>query len=162
MFKASKQAATIKVLTLKAATEEGAKGRIKIHMALTTKQIEQVPYVSEVIAKLVEVGLSVPDEEEGPNSLTLQVKRDWPVASYTFKYGEASTTLAGAEVALKPQFMVVEGVPTVTFQVDADIPSDEMATLASMVGVEGMVLTIKPAQVAIPFEQPDNVVSLTQ
>ena len=160
MFKTSKKAATIRVLTLKAATEVGAKGRIKIHMELDQKQIAQVPHVAEVVAELVKVGKAYPDDEDGPNSLTLQVKRDWPVASYTFRYGDDSTTLKGVSVALKPHFMIVEGEPTVTFQLDADIPSDEMASLAGMVGVEGMTLTIKPAQQAIDFSTPDNVTAI--
>lgn len=123
---------------------DAVKARIAISMQLTDEDVSKLPRISEAVSALLKASRAAEDDD-GPNSVFVAIKGGLPDSVYEASRGKAKIRFNG-EVALRPKVSVVEGAAAIAWTVEATIPTKEVSRLASFVGIEDAVLTVRPIQ----------------
>lgn len=131
----------------------------RVHISLdelTEDLLTSLP-LGKAVKSAMEEGRTLCDDD-GPNSVSITVKRAFPTLEYLL-VTEDGTTLAyfsGVVAGGRPSIRVVEGVPSILFKVDASILESDIASVCRLVGLEEIYM--KTAVVQDPqldmFEQP--------
>jgi hypothetical protein len=154
MFK-DKTAELLKMtITKPGGSEETYFGAIKIRVQLTDQEASSLPNIGQALELLV-IDSRRDEDKEGPNSVKLDVKRQrvavpMLLSAVSFD-GTATIASVRCEFHLNVKIAVVEGAVSATMTMD--IPAllkEEMLALADMVGVDGNVMSLNPAQLQLP------------
>lgn len=155
MLKLSNEEAKVARIEVRSAVPPGnevdepqVKARVHIELPLEEKNIRAIPFVANAVKAILKASKGV---EEGPNSYSITIKRDFGHASYDFSLGEYACSFSG-EVALRPKVAIVEGVVAVSWKVDCEMDLADLAALAAMVQMDSVLLSTSLTQKVIPFE----------
>lgn len=121
-------------------------GSVKVRVQLDDKQVKALPFVAAAVAKLLKISREV-EEDDGPNSVFVSVKRTFPEMLVTLdrmvagKSAEESINESvqfGAKVKGQPKIGIVDGAASMTTKLSISESAEVWGTILAGLRREGV------------------------
>jgi hypothetical protein len=128
---------------------------IKVRVALVVEDMKvcEVPMVGSAVSEILKQSEAV---EEGSNSYSISIKRDFGLCAYTFKAGKLRSSIKGGPVN-RPTVTIVDQTVSLRWTVeDLQFTPRQLESLCQMVKAEGVTMSAQSLNKEIPFPTDDQ------
>jgi hypothetical protein len=122
----------------------------RLHLELPKLDSSLLPFLSAAVQSILDDSRAI---EDGPNSVSVSVKREFPLLSYSLAKGKKQIASFVGQVKNRPKVSIVEGSLSLSWTVDVDqLSESDLRAIAKTIAQDGYELRTTDPQLPLPLE----------